>query len=77
MDFATMKSHFFSTFTYWIDVCPCKKPQEMISLSYEEILGIGKPDWDLLQSDRLDHHSDIFVEVVGRTLEAVSMSLKG
>ena len=62
----------YTTLTYWIDVYPDKKPQQIVFVSYEEILGFGRPDWNLMRSDHLQHHSVIFVEVVSRTMKAIS-----
>ncbi|MHC1724875.1 MAG: hypothetical protein AB9866_02435 [Syntrophobacteraceae bacterium] len=66
----------YTTLTYWIDVHPDRKPRQITFVSYEQILGLGSPDWNLMRSDRLRHHSRIFVEVVSRTMQAISMALK-
>jgi hypothetical protein len=67
----------YTTLTYWIDIYPDRKPKQTVFASYEKISGFGKPDWNLMRSDRLQHHSCAFVEVVSRTMRAISITMKG
>jgi len=65
----------WSVMTYWIDVFPTQKPHNIVFASYEDIMGLSKPNWDLMRTDLMEEHSDIFLETINRTIEAVSSSL--
>ncbi len=66
----------FSTMRYWIDIFPDQKPEKYVSTSYEDIMGLSEPDWDLMRSDSLEQHAYVMIEVVQRTIKAISEGLK-
>jgi len=51
------------TFNYMIFL-PCKPDDEKrhLTLTYEEILGIGDTNWNLLRTDQLEQDADFFIE---------------
>jgi len=62
----------FSTFRYWIEIPQKENPQKTTSASYERILGLSEPDWDLMRTDILDQHAMVFINVVNRTIVSIS-----
>ena len=65
-----------ATFNYFVDVFPKEKPKNTLFLSYESILGFGKPDWELMRLDLLENHVVVFVEVMKRTFNALFTAMK-
>jgi hypothetical protein len=57
----------------FVDVFPDMKPEKIVFVSYEKIMGFSKPDWNLMRSDMLPHYAEILVEAVKRTIKAISM----
>jgi hypothetical protein len=44
-------------------------------VSYEELLGLGEPNWDLMRMDKMDDHAEHFVKVLEKTLYAIELSI--
>ncbi len=64
----------FTTFTYWVDVYQDKKSEKNISISYEKILGFAKPNWDLMRTDLLEDHVEVFIKALRYVLRAVEIA---
>lgn len=60
------------TFNYMIFL-PCKSDagKNHITLTYEEVLGIGDTNWSLLRTDQLEQDADYFIEVFDKLTSIV------
>ena len=66
----------FRKFTYWIDLVRNSKADSGLRLiSYEDLMGLGDPDWDLMRIDQLEDHSQHFIKVVEKTIFAIETSI--
>ena len=55
---------------------PDLKPDKIVFISYEETMGLYEPDWDLMRSDLLEQHADVFIKVVQRAIKAIESGFR-